>query len=261
MSLTKSRGGGDGATEKSHSPPPGRLFSWLPCAPSRPSRAKLRAVSDPQDPETPSEPAAASAADLLEDADFDDVPEPVLELLAVCRQYVLARVGIELDFTPETLPVLDHYVELSRPELEDRPEALALVARAVGAYFGEVVRRQLDGMWRVPGVDDHQWAVCARPVFLALNPVGAAYDALHTSDAHEGPSSELRLLPDERELVERRLGDLPPVSEREYYLLSTRLEAAEIAFEALRAEQSRTGRADVRFDESDYATELEPLQD
>ena len=54
-----------------------------------------------------------------------------------------AAVGVRLDFEPETLPVLDHYVATRRAELTDKPETMGLVARAVGAYFGEVVRRRL----------------------------------------------------------------------------------------------------------------------
>jgi hypothetical protein len=182
-------------------------------------------------------------------------PPEITELVDACRQYVQRAVGVELDLTPETLPVLDHYVRLSRQHLEQRPELRALMARVVGGYFGEVARRHLGLFWHVPSADMHEWQLYGRSVLLAISPIGVAYDALHGSGEHDGPASSLCLTPEDRELVDRRLASLPPVPEDEYYLLSTRLEVVEIAADALRAQMLQDGTADVEFEASDYESE------
>jgi hypothetical protein len=186
---------------------------------------------------------------------FALAPAEISELVDVCRQYVQRAVGVELDLTPETLPVLDHYVRVSRQHVEQRPQLLVLMARVVGGYFGEVARRHLGLFWHVPSADMHEWQLYGRSVLLAISPIGVAYDALHGSGEHDGPSSSLCLTPEERELVDRRLASLPPVPEEEYYLLSTRLEVVEIAVEALRAQMLQDGTADVEFAASDYESQ------
>lgn len=204
------------------------------------------------------------AADELETADPGGAagapPPEIAELSAACREYVERATGLSPDYTPETLPLVDHYIDLARDDIRGRPELLPLVARAIGAYFGEVVRRQVPGFWRIPSADAHEWRLCARPVFLWLNPVGVAYDALHQSTEHDGPSSRLELAPEERDAVDRRIAELPDVREEEYFLLSTRLEVIEIAADALKAQMLEGGNADVEFDESDYAEELQRLE-
>ena len=68
-------------------------------------------------------------------------PEAVRELAEACVGYVLGAVGVPLDYTPDTLPLLDHYLR-TVPE-NAAGEVLALIAPAAGAYFGEVVRRTI----------------------------------------------------------------------------------------------------------------------
>ena len=58
----------------------------------------------------------------------------VQELADACVRYVRAAVGVELDYQPETLPALDHYVSSRRQEVAERPEAAATA--------GEAKRRQ-----------------------------------------------------------------------------------------------------------------------
>lgn len=193
------------------------------------------------------------------DAESEAPPPVIAELAGACLEYVKRATSVAPDYTPETLPLVDHYLDLVRESMDDRPELLPLVARAVGAYFGEVVRTQLPAFWIIPSADAHEWRLCARPVFLSLNPVGVAYDALHRSSEHDGPSSQLGLAREEREVVDRRIAELPPVREEEYFLLSTRLEVIEIAADALRGQMLEGGSAGVQFDESDYSEEPQRL--
>ena len=158
---------------------------------------------------------------------------------------------MELDFSPETLPVLDRYLIIAREALAERTELEPLLVRAAGAYFGEVVRRVIEGFWRNASADTHHWHLCARHAFLSFNPAGMMAEALAPDSA--GPPSELWIATEDRELVAQRLEALPRVSEEEYVLPSTRLEVIEFAHEALRARMRAEGIDDVLFEPDDYA--------
>lgn len=183
-------------------------------------------------------------------------PESIIELSLAAARFVHGAVGIEVDQTSDTLSLVDHYLAQARGTLDERPELLPLITRSVGAYFGEVIRPLLHGFWIVPSDDVHGWLVCSHDVFLALNPVGAAYDALYGHRDHDGPSSELRLDRDDAALVDQRLSLLPEVREEDFHLLTTRFDVVEIAVAALRDAAARDGHQDVRFDRDDYLSEL-----
>jgi hypothetical protein len=189
----------------------------------------------------------------------DAPPEQIHELAETCREYVQRAVGVELDYTTDTLSVLDHYAKVSREGLTERPELAELVGRAMGAYFGEVVRRMLPSFWRLPSADAAYWEVCGVSVFLAFNPLGVAWDALYGCTEHGGPSSEIVLDPAERDAVEKRLAELPEVSEDEYWLFTTRLEVIEVTAEALRLAMLEGGTSGVTFDADDYRVRDQPI--
>lgn len=181
-------------------------------------------------------------------------PDPIPEYVNACLEYVRRAVGFELDFTAETLPVLDHYLTTVRETLTERPELAELVGRAAGAYFGEVVRTVVPGFWRLPSANIHDWQLCSRVAFLWVNPVGIAYDALYASSEHDGPRSLLRCAPEDRPFLERRLETLPPLPEDQYFLFTTRLEVLEVANEALHARLEEQGYGETELSEDDYAT-------
>ena len=156
-----------------------------------------------------------------------------------------------LDFEPETLPVLDHYVATRRAELNDKPETMGLVARTVGAYFGEVVRRRIGSFWHADSDDPSTWEIRLMPVFLAFHPVGVAYDAITHGD-QEGPTEYLRIEDEDRDAIEARLAELPPATDEEFFSLSTRLEVLEIAVDAIKARMMDSGLGDVAFSDADY---------
>lgn len=182
-----------------------------------------------------------------------DPPAPVFELASACLEYVEHALGFTLDFSPDTLGALDHYTTSVRASLAQNPALGALVGPAVGAYFGEVIRVHFDGFWRVPTPNQHDWAVCFRHTFLAINPVGVGYDAIYGGTEHDGPRSALRVAPDDREFLDRRLATVPPVPEEQFHLLTTRFEVLEIATEALRARAEEEGYGGTEFSEADYA--------
>jgi hypothetical protein len=188
-----------------------------------------------------------------------DVPDEIRELCQSCIEYVKRTVDFELDYSLETLPAVDEYARQVREEIEERPEVLPLVSRAVGAYFGEVLRRNLNGFWRLPSANINDWQLCMHTAFLWINPVGAACDALAGHDEHGGPSSPIRVAPEDRDLVKDRLGSLPDMEPEDYYMLSTRAEVLGLVLETLHASMEAKGYSEETFQASDYEAELRPL--
>jgi hypothetical protein len=183
-------------------------------------------------------------------------PEPIADLVRACLEYVKRSLGTSLDFTPETLPLLDHYLGEVRQELTQKPELASLTAHAAGAYFGEVLRRQVRGFWRMPTSNLHDFQVCSSVAFLSVNPFGVAYDALYAGTEHDGPRSMLRVAPDDHGYIAARLATVPEVPEDQFFLLTTRIEVVEIAVEALRARLEEEGYSEMEYGEQDYEAEL-----
>ncbi|MFT5355940.1 MAG: hypothetical protein ACI9KE_003161 [Polyangiales bacterium] len=152
------------------------------------------------------------------------VPNEVVDLATACIASVNATVGIELDFTPETLPLLDHYAK----EVLDCPEdeLLALTAPMCGAYFGEVVRRRFEAArWHAPAQEHALWRIEFERVFLYFNPVGVALDVILETN---GPyASELLFNPKDEELITSALAVYSDIRETDYFTFSVRLEALE----------------------------------
>lgn len=182
--------------------------------------------------------------------------EQLPELASACAAQVERAVGLAPDEEVETLPLLDHYVRISRDALGDRPELLPLLQRTVGAYFGRVLAGHLGAGWVLLGPDVHTWFVACKSVCLAVNPVGIAHAALTWGLPPElveaGPSAELLLAREERSFIEQRLAALPQVQEGDYFTLSTRLETLEIVHAALAELAVQKGDADTEYEVEDY---------
>lgn len=183
---------------------------------------------------------------------FGEIPREILELAENCRAYVLQAIGVELDYEAETLPVLDEYLRRAGSTFDERPEAARLVAATAGAYFGEVIRRRIDGFWRKVGEAETDFQLCARHALLAMSPAGMVLEAMAKGAEYEGPSARLVLAPDDEQAAEARLAALPPMAETDYYLLSTRLEVIEIVHEVLRDRMREEGREGIVFEPADY---------
>jgi hypothetical protein len=189
----------------------------------------------------------------------EPAPEPIADLVSACLDYVRRSLGTELDFTPETLPLLDHYLSEVKGELEAKPELVELTAHAAGAYIGEVLRRQMQGFWHLPSGSLHDYQICSSVAFVAINPFGVAYDALFGGTEHGGPRSNLRLAPEDHGYIAARLATVPEVPEDQFYLLTTRMEVIEITVEALRAKLEQEGYSEMEYTPEDYEAELRYL--
>jgi hypothetical protein len=167
----------------------------------------------------------------------EPAPPAVAELAASCMRFVFAKYKVPLDFTPDTLGVLDHYVKEVRADLKARPEGQPLIETAVGAYFGEVLRGVFESTWRSEGTYP-EWRLSMSEVYLAFNPIGMAREALMLAEA-PGWHAHIEMHAAEQSEVARRLASLPEVTDEEYYALTTRFDVVELAVEALRATSRR----------------------
>jgi hypothetical protein len=160
-----------------------------------------------------------------------------------CKAHVKNRLGFELDFTAETLGVLDFFVNDVlkeegggvEPPLGDprRAHLVQLLAPTIGAYFGEVLCRVFPCRWRLAADGPQDWLLEFENVPLRLNPVGAAAEAFAGNDviAWRG---ELATSADETELLAERLAAAPPVPENEFFNLAPRYAVLQIAEDWLR---------------------------
>jgi len=209
-------------------------------------------------------------------------PDPVAELAGGCIRFVEQAVGVKLDYQPETLPLLDHYLAQAREAASARAEVLPVVAQMAGAYFGEVIRRRHASWWRIEKADDPmRWQLEFEGVYLAFNPVlfvhealsrdpkrggrtsgttdeqpGAEAAPLEAQETDEEPGAEaapLELQEEDSRAVADRLAELPPVSEEEYYAPSTRMEVIDIAVDVIRARRMAAGEdVDAALEPDDY---------
>lgn len=159
------------------------------------------------------------------------------DLAQGCVRFVKEAVGIELDYTGDTLPVLDHYVRARVGAPGE--EVVALLAPAVGAYFGEVLRRSFGAAhWLDAGSDYRALRLEFEPFTLSFNPIGIAVEVITRAEA-EGWGAHFALREDVREEVERSLRETAPVHLNDYYTFTVRFEALQQVADLLGALQLR----------------------
>jgi len=197
-------------------------------------------------------PVPQAEADNPAEVDFSptDAPETILELSAACSRFVQGKYGVPLDFTGDTLSLVDQYVREARESVKKEPATFDLVAYAIGGYLGEVMRRTFGGEWFVEG-EPLQYRLYFTRVKLSTNPLGLAREALLEADDPEFHSS-LAVDPKYRAFVEERLKDVQPVPEEEYYLPSTRFDTAAFIVELLHAKMAADGVPPARYTRIDY---------
>lgn len=147
-------------------------------------------------------------------------PGAVFELSEKAVDFVRRAVGIALDYTPETLPILDHYLK-SVPR--DQPDTIVLVATTAGAYFGEVARQALGGSWLGLEGTPREWRVQLAGD-VSFNPIDFVVEAIAVAEV-EGCDGSFEVPLAERAAVEEALAGVAPVGEEEFYSLCGRLEA------------------------------------
>lgn len=169
-----------------------------------------------------------------------DSPAEVVEYADQAVQYVRRALGVTLEYDSETLPLLDHYL---RSVPGENAAAAHLVAAAAGAYFGEVVKRRVGGVWDLPSRDPGSWRLVL-PTGLWFSPAAMALAVIVGSDEEESLSDEatdpeadsiagsdwdasLNAPGPLRPLVAQVLDNMAEVSHDDYYSLCGRLDTIE----------------------------------
>lgn len=183
------------------------------------------------------------------------VTSSVQELAQGCVRFVQQALELELDYTTDTLPILDHYLVQARED--PRPELDSLIAPAAGAYFGELVRRELaPWRWHCTGDEFEQYRLEHERCFLYFHPVSMALEALHGKPLPDGATS-LQVLPSERDAVKEALDRMGQVREEDYYRLCTRYEALEQVLTTLVASSLSRAENPVRLGPEVYAAAID----
>lgn len=186
--------------------------------------------------------------------DLDEVHAPgaVVEQAANAVRFMLATAKMEADFSRESLAIVDYYVTQARAEVKERPEALPLLANAVGAYLGEVVRRTHACWWRIDHQDPGAWRLEFAPVFLAFYPVQVITTSLLMEDDEAGFSG-FELPKEDRLALIDRLAEQGNVSEEMYFAPTTKVEVLDVCVDALLAKRARNPDAARPYVPGDYA--------
>ena len=96
------------------------------------------------------------------------------------RDAVQRSLHFALDGSVTSLAIVDHYLEQARDE--QRAPILALLAAGAGAYFGELVRRELGGMWIGDGSDPRHLRLLLTSEFAYFSPADVAFAAIVGED-------------------------------------------------------------------------------
>lgn len=194
-------------------------------------------------------------------------PAAIADLAEACVRHVERSVGVKLDFTLETLPLLDHHLAEARKALvaqsEQDPRAaiatLPLLVHTAGAYFGEVIRRRYPSWWRTDGSDPMTYRVELETAYLAVSPMLSVYEALAHGLALHGDeaafeAAQIEMDEEDQKAAAERLAELE-VDDEEYHAPSTRLEAIDICVETIRARRLADGDAvEMALTPEDYET-------
>jgi hypothetical protein len=177
-------------------------------------------------------------------------PAIIQDLADACVRFVHRALGIELDYTSDTLPLLDHYLRGAHGVA--REEVLKLVVPAAGAYFGEVVRRQLgEANWYLISDQFSDARLEFEQYFLSFNPLGMALEAVTNGEA-EGYGAHLELARDERAMVHEAVERAGDVGSEDYYRLAVRYEVLELVTSLL-ADKAAQSLEPRRFGPEAYA--------
>jgi hypothetical protein len=159
-------------------------------------------------------------------------PPPVQPFYDAARKYVQRAVAVELDDSEESLAYVDHYITATARAETLKPAVLALVAPALGAYFGQVAIKRFGGKWLLEGDDPAAWRVELAPAPLTFHPVGMAAEALRGEEV-EGYDASFTTREDLTGPLLEALEAAPPVDEAYYYSLTGRFETLTHALDIL----------------------------
>lgn len=157
-------------------------------------------------------------------------PTEVLRLAQEARTYIQKSLEFEVDGTHDTLPVVDHYL---KDVPKDEEPICDLVASAVGAYFGELVRDRFGADWTTDSEDPAGWRLTMTQCTLSFFPVAMAYQAIQRGQHEDRYDDGVYVEPEDKEGLRQALELAPPVATDVYYSLCNRFDTIEYIVELL----------------------------
>ena len=192
--------------------------------------------------------------------DRQEAPHLISSYAERCVVHVKNRFGLELDYSSETMSVLDHFVaQVVAEECEGmtpppgdkrRSHLVHLLAPTLGAYFGEVLRVEHRGRWRFTDLEPDRWVLEFEDFFLRFNPAGAAAEAIMAEPVEDWRGS-IATAPQLMVHLHERLAAAPPIPEDEFYTFAARHEVIQIASDYLRERAARDGEVGCNPDDYD----------
>ncbi len=156
---------------------------------------------------------------------FELLPQHVCDLNSMCIQAVEQTLGFTLDNSPETLPLLDHYLR-SHAETHafEQHELLAVTA---GSYFAQTLSLAFQGVHLdVPQENYEHWRVRLCDNLFCFNPVGLAHEVIR-QDSMPGSHAHFEVHESYKELAQACFEQWGMIRHEDFYTLSVRFECAE----------------------------------
>jgi hypothetical protein len=213
----------------------------------------------------------------------------VEQLAAAFREQVHRALGVELpDASGSTaLAFVDHYLAMLRDET--REPIVSLVAANAGAWFGELVRREIGGTWIGDGdpgaeerrgpakgqVDARRLRFLLEPAFVHFSPIDMAYEAILSGSPQPGdprvpddvsldasyhlrkrPLAGFEHEPADHDWITERLAEVPPMPEDQFFSLTGRFETLQLILELLATREVQRGREPTHYHLNDYIAAL-----
>lgn len=198
------------------------------------------------------------------------------QLVAGFREQLRRALEVDLrdDFGTAALAYVDHYLTLLREE--QREPIISLVAAGAGAWFGELVRREIGGQWIGDGTQPRRLRLLLEPQFVHFSPIDIAYEAIFAGSPDPGDpripegaaldgAYHLRKRTevgdegeqlDDHAWVSERLAEVPEVPEDQFHSLTGRFETLELILQLLAGRNLAAGREPTRYHLNDYVAAL-----
>ena len=188
------------------------------------------------------------------------LPETIEQLTERCRAHVQKRFSLELDFSSETLSVLDFFVEelvkdenqgnSPKPGHTSRLNMIHLFAPTMGAYFGTFLAHQFGGRFRYTDQDITKWRFEFDSIFLRFNPVAVAAAVIARQEV-AGLNPMLIASTKQMPRLQERFAAAPQVPEDDYFSFCTWFESIQIANEFLAEIYQKDGKEDCSTENYD----------
>jgi hypothetical protein len=203
----------------------------------------------------------------------------VEQLTTAFAEQLRRALGVELDpgLGTTALAYVDHYLSLLRedPEGETREPIVSLVAANAGAWFGELIRREIGGTWIGDGKDPRRLRLLLEPAFVHFSPIDMAYEAILSEAVEPGdpripegatldsafhlrkqPAQDHPDEPSDHDWIGDRLAEVPPVAEDQFFSLTGRFETLGLILALIASREHERGHEPTRYHLNDYIAEL-----